>query len=168
MRLIIAALVIAFMSSCNASKKGNNSNNTQFTPSFAPGPPTIVYKTKNDLSDKVPVILNEEKTKIISYPSQDDLKIGEKLRTPISLSKGWLLDEKGINLNVAFLDLTYAQYSAMDSIPDLDSLFEMIIDANPIEAMCNCGNRNSIPNAIEQLNELIESNELEKVCKVIK
>lgn len=169
MRIIAIIAVFALLSSCSTSKTGNNNSNTlNFQPNFAPGPPTIVYKTIEDVNDLVPVLLNEEKTRIISYPSKNDIKTGVNYKTPTVLKQGWLLDEKGINQNVAFLSLNYIEYSKLDSLPSIDSMFKLIVNFNPIDKMCNCGNRISIPNPIEQLNELIESDRIEKVCKVIK
>ncbi len=157
------------LTACNASKKGNNNlSENDFEPNSVPGPRAIVYQTKADYKNLVPVILNEEKTQIISYPHPTDLVINGKLKTPIQLKNDWFLDEKGINENVAFLSLTYYEYSKQETAPSIDSLFNLIIDKDPIIKMCDCGNRLQIENIEETLNSLIENNLLEKQCKKLK
>ena len=95
----------------------------------------IIYKTKADYSQNVPVGLNEEKTAIVSYPGQSDIK-GQ---LPVLLEHGFLLDKRGINANVAFLKYTYDDYMALETIPPIAVLFDAIIDADPLTEMYLCG-----------------------------
>jgi hypothetical protein len=120
-------------------------------------PSVIIYKTKADYTKNVPVGLNEEKTSIVSYPGQTDLKDQE----PIPLKHGFLLDKRGVNLNSAFLKYTYAEFLALDAIPPIAELFNAIIDADPFTEMYDCGKVSDFHDGDleEQLNQaLMESN----------
>lgn len=156
-------------SSCNNSKTLTTSNETAIpTLSFTAGPSVMVYKTKKDYTKHVPVILSEDKTKIISYPAPDDVRDGANYRTPIALTDGYFLDKKGIGKNVAFLKLTYEAYAALAKAPSKAELMSMIVDNDPLVELCNCGNKSAFTNEEEQLNALITSGKLRKDCKVIK
>lgn len=65
--------------------------------------PVIVYKTKSDYFNLVPVVLSDDKSKIISYPSPTDINSS---LLPTKLKNGYLIDNKGIQPNVAFLSFT--------------------------------------------------------------
>jgi hypothetical protein len=147
----------------NTSAKANG-----FEPQYTAGPPTIVYKTKEDYSNLVPVLLSGDKTKIVSFPHQSDLKAGDNYLTPTSLKGGYLLDNRGINANVAFLKLTYEEYSRLTTPPSLDELFKLISIKDPLLELCNCGNRNAFTNVADQLNQMIEAKVLREKCKVAK
>jgi len=98
-------------------------------------PSVIIYKTKADYSKNVPVGLDDERTAIISYPGQTDIKGQE----PIPLKYGFLLDKRGIKSNVAFLKYTYDEFLALETIPRIAELFNDIIDADPLTEMYDCG-----------------------------
>ena len=104
-------------------------------------PPLLIYKTRGDYRNQVPVTLNEEKTEIINFPAPQDLFYGGELAIPVSLEQGWLLDIRGIGVGVAFLSMTYEEYVSLDTIPTAKQLFEMILDNDPVNAMFVCGNR---------------------------
>ena len=74
------------------------------------GAPTIVYKTKRNYSGNVPVMLNATKDTIISYPAKEDLKPNGTWAYPSLLHKDYLLDNRGIGPNVAFLKYSYEEY----------------------------------------------------------
>ena len=61
----------------------------------------VIYKTAKDYRNNVPVTLSDDKTTIVSYPHPTDLVLGEGLALPASLHNGYLLDNRGINRNVA-------------------------------------------------------------------
>lgn len=136
-----------------------------FKPEFYPGPHSVVYKTKADYFNNVPVILDEPKNMIISYPAKEDLKRGDNFQYPQRLKGGWLLDTRGISKNVAFLKLTYEEYYYLAEIPSPDQLFNMIIDKNPLVEMCDCGNKKVFKNEIKQLNTLIKKSKIKEKCK---
>ena len=80
-----------------------NETKTDFVLVFASGPPVLVYKTKANYNNLVPVILSDGKTEIVSYPHPKDLIKGSRFPLPFILNDGYLLDNRGIGKNVAFL-----------------------------------------------------------------
>ena len=128
-------------------------------------PHVLVYKTKKNYNNKVPVILSEDKSKIISYPDPSDVK---NTPLPTKLKNGYLLDNRGIGANVAYLKMTYAQFAKLHQAPSLDSMYSMIIDKDPLTELCDCGNRYAMKDPVKEINALIKSGELKKVCKVVR
>lgn len=120
------------------------------------GPPVIIYKTTKDYNNNVPVTLNKEKNAIVSYPDPRDLFIKGELSYPVELAQGYLLDQRGIDENVAFLDITYSTYSKSMRVFTVEQLFEMIIDKDPLLEMYHCGYRSDYINLVEELNQSIE------------
>jgi len=117
--------------------------------------PTLVYKTNKDYSRNIPVIMNAEKTDIISYPAPSDVYFRGTLAYPTQLEDGYLLDNRGIGPNVAFLDYTYEIYATLKQAPDKETLLKRIIDKNPLMELWDCGPRNQGSNEIRDLNILI-------------
>ena len=156
---------------CKPSNKivqSNKEKETQIIPIFTPGPQTIVYKTKNDYSNLVPILLSDNKKEIISYPHPSDLKVGNSYVFPTFLKKGYLLDNRGISKNVAFLRYTYEEYASLKNAPTLKELYENIIDKDPLVELCDCGNRAAFTNITMQINKLIDKKKLETTCKKTK
>jgi hypothetical protein len=150
-----------------AACKGQNK--ITFTPDFeTPAPPAMVYKTKADYSNLVPVLLSDDKTEIISYPHPGDVKAGDGFLTPTQLTDGYLLDNKGIGGNVAFLNLTYTAYAALENAPTLKEMYALIVDKDPLVELCNCGNKKALSDPKKQLDALIKNKQLRTVCKVVK
>jgi hypothetical protein len=149
----------------NSGTTGSEGKEVGFRPDFSPGPVALVYKTKADYADKVPVILSEDKSTIISYPHPEDLG---KEAMPLHLKKGYLLDNRGINKNVAFLKLSYKEYRKLSGPPSLTQLQDMILDKDPLSELCNCGNRSAFKDAKGQINQLIQDGNLRSVCKAEK
>jgi hypothetical protein len=139
-----------------------------FQPDFNAGPPTLVYKTKANYNGLVPVILSDDKAEIVSYPHPSDLKQASGPAVPTILKDGYLLDNRGISMNIAFTDLTYEEYAKLSEAPSLSELNAHIIDKDPLTELCNCGNRQAFTNVPEQLNELISAKELRTRCKVLR
>ncbi|QNF31578.1 hypothetical protein HUW51_02125 [Adhaeribacter swui] len=153
--LITLATLVA--SSCQSSKPSMTQNATQATPlDFSAGPPTLVYKTRQDYTNQVAIILTPDKTGIAAYPHPQDIaKKGNRVK-PTLLTDGYLLDNQGINQYVAFTSYTFEQYAALPQAPSLEELKNSIIDANPLAYICNCGNRNQFGSSLESaLNNLI-------------
>jgi len=128
-------------------------------------PATLVYKTRKDYRDYVPVLLSDDKTRIIAYPDPKDVK---NMPKPSELEKGYLLDNRGINQNVAFLNITYEAYSRRAAAPSLNELQNMIQDKNPLTELCDCGTRYRFRNPEEELNALIKKGTLRTQCRVLK
>jgi hypothetical protein len=162
-------LILCFVA-CNTHKKTaiNSNSTTEFVPDYTPGPPTIVYKTKSDYSKNVPVILSDDKTTIVSYPHPNDINVGNSFPFPTQLNNGYLLDNRGINPNVAYLKLTYEEYSKLQNPLSLKEMYDQIIDKNPVTEMCDCGNQKAFTNLTDQLNRLITDKKLKTRCKSLK
>lgn len=135
--------------------------------SSVPSPPCIVYKTTADYSKNVPVILSDDQTRIVSFPDVKDVYFNGNLAYPTVLNDGFLLDNRGIDTNVAFLSVTYEQYSKMVKTPSSAELFELIIDKEPLKEMVQCGNRSKYSDIEYELNKLISSGKI-KTCKRLK
>ena len=140
-----------------------------FVPDFTQGPPTIVYKTNADYYNHVPVLLSLDKKEIIGYPHPSDIKFGEDgFQLATRLIDGYLLDNRGIWINVAFLKYTYKEYAELKELPTLDELYGSIIEFNPIVEMCNCGSRAKFKDVATEIEFMIKNNQLKITCKVIK
>ena len=128
-------------------------------------PQVVVYKTKADYHDLVPVTLSADKSKIVAYPAPVDVVINGKYNYPSKLKRGFLLDNRGINMNAAFLDITYEEYAKLSSV-DVNMLFSHIKDNAPFTALYMCGDRYSFKDIVTNLNEKITSGKIEE-CKCL-
>jgi len=164
--VILAISVVA----CKTGQKSTNSSDMskEFKPQYIPGPKALVYKTKANYNDFVPVALSESKKEVVSFPAPTDLTINGELQTPVSLHDGYLLDKRGIWKNVAFIKLTYEEYSKLDRVPTPKELFDLIIDNDPLTELVDGGIISAYSDPVTQLNELIDNKKLRSVCKVIK
>lgn len=143
---IIAALATVTLIGCKAQSGTKASPDTvpdaqlsvheQLVPGTAPSvsamPAAIVYKTRADYSDKVPVNIDWYTGQITGYPDPRDLHPGAK---PLPLADGFLLDRRGITPSVAFTSFTYDEYSALNTVPSIEQLKQRVIDKNPLVAM---------------------------------
>jgi hypothetical protein len=157
------------MVSCSNSKKMNNSKEAENEVSeekTVAGPPVIIYKTNDDYFDKVPVTLSEDKSEIVSYPGIKDVFYKGEFAYPTKLSNGFLLDNRGIGGNTAFLNITYEDYSKMEKAPSKEFLYGNILDKDPFTEMYNCGIKYEYKNIVDELNEAIESNKLDTFKKI--
>jgi hypothetical protein len=175
MKKILYILFLTFV----ACKSGNVANQpvaekpAEASPLSMPRPHVLVYKTRNDYSQLVPVLMSDDKTKIVSYPHPGDLKGVEtlhatSLQQPVSLKNGYWLDRKGIGINVAFLKYTYEEYSKLQEAPTLEELYKAIIDKDPLVELYDCGNKATFTDIEKQLNESIDNKQLEIIYKRIK
>lgn len=167
--LILFIILVAFFGckSSNVSKR-TGVDNTAIVPQYTPGPAAMVYKTKNDYNNLVPVLLSDDKSEIVSYPHPTDLLTDSGYAVPATLNSGYLLDNRGIGKNVAFLKLTYEEYSKLQNPPSLKELYNYILDKDPLVELCNCGNKKAFKDIEKQLNDLIDRKELRTTCKVIR
>ena len=164
-------LIAAVLFSCNASRKQievnaatqKNNNSLQSDKvkennpvDYSIGPATIIYKTKNDYFDKISVTLNDDKTKIVSYPGPKDVYYNGQLAYPTKLNNGYMLDNRGINKNTAFLNITYEEYSKRTEAPSLSEMMNMIIDKEPFIEIYNCGTRYQYKDIVNDLNKVID------------
>jgi len=119
--------------------------------------PVIVYKTSMDYLNKVPIVLNEEGNKVMSYPAPSDLRFGEDLAIPMQLKKGYLLDLRGVQANSAFTSYTYEEYVALDAAPSPEELLDKVIDSDPFTEMYLCGKHGEFADLEKELNKLIKN-----------
>lgn len=130
------------------------------------GPQAIVYKTKEDYYNNVPVILSAEKSEIVSYPGIKDIYFKGELAYPTKLNDGYLLDNRGIDINVGFLKYTYEQYSTLEKTPTSEELLSNILDTDPITEMYNCGSKFDFKDILSELNDAIDNNKLASFQKL--
>ncbi len=123
--------------------------------------PVIVYKTKADYSQHVPVTLSSDKMEVVSYPAPGDVYYGGDLAYPISLEKGYLLDKRGIDENSAFTKWTYYEYSRLTKTPSSQEIKNMLLDTDPFIEIYNCGTRNDFDNLEDDLNKIIRKDKLD-------
>ena len=129
---------------------------------FSTSPIVYIYKTKADYSHLVPVLMDDTRTRILSYPAPYDLKQGDGLRLPTPLNDGYLLDNKGIGPNVAFLTYTYEAYSQLAEAPSMEELLANIAEKYPLLDIRACGRRADYKDIVSELNEKISNGFLEK------
>jgi hypothetical protein len=101
-------------------------------------PPVIIYKTRKDYFNNVPVLLSNDKLSVSAYPDKADIYHDGELATPTLLANGYLLDNRGISENSAFVKYTYREYSQLTSTPSAETLFSMVIDADPFTEIYSC------------------------------
>jgi hypothetical protein len=170
MKVVVIFALLA-STGCNSFHKILNKNKketVQFVPQFTAGPQALIYKTNKDYSKLVPILLSEDKSEIVSYPHPSDLKPEVEYPLPTFLNNGYLLDNRGITKNVAFLKLTYKQYSELKEVPTLKELYGYIMDKDPLIELCDCGNKTIFLDIEKQLNSIIDKNKLRITCKIIK
>lgn len=119
-------------------------------------PKAIIYKTKANYNDLVPVTMDESKTSIVSYPAPSDIVLGDGYATPTELEDGYLLDNRGITPNTAFLDYTYEEYAKLDPYPTADELLEHVSVKYPFVEMYYVGRKFS-PDRVKHYNEIVKS-----------
>lgn len=170
-RIVLWLAMGVFLIKCLPQKNGasveRGSQKPEFTPVFSTQPGVMVYKTRGDYGNLVPVLLSEDKSRILSYPHPDDLRVDGRWLTPKLLSEGYYLDNKGIQLNTAFLKFTYMEYSELDSVPSLELLYKNIKDKDPFLELCDCGNKSQYEDITKQLNQWILEKKLRQICRTI-
>jgi hypothetical protein len=159
----IAATTILF--SCKCSQPVAKT----ITPVFnSTGPAMVIYKTKKDYSLYIPVTLSDDGSRIVSYPAPTDVMINDKLTTPSALINGYWLDNRGINMHTAFINITYEAFSKLNEAPSLDKMYAMIIDKNPFTEFYACGLKAAFgDDYVANLNKYIAAGGLQK-CNCLK
>jgi len=130
-------------------------------------PHIVIYKTKKDYSACVPVVLSDDKKKIVSFPAVSDLKAGN-MEMPVRLHKKYWYNKYGVNANTAFLKITIQDYAKLPPNTSAEELYKLIDDPSPITKLCDCGTRLPRANSVDQLNRMIDRFQLHKKCKVYK
>lgn len=147
---VVSILTLSVCSSANAQE--------------IPAPKVVIYKTRGNYKNLVPVTLSDDRSRIVSYPGIEDLKQGQE---PSKLGKGYLLDNGGrINKGVAFLKLTYDEYRNLKEVPSLKEMFTMLEDKEPLLELYDC-NSNVGDISVKKLRKLIRKHKLQESCKKI-
>jgi hypothetical protein len=110
--------------------------------------------------------LNDKKTSIVSYPDVKDIKGQGKSAYPTLLAEGFLLDNRGIGPNVAFLKYTYEEYQNLGQTPKIDELMSNILDSDPILEMYQGQPRDKYQNIENELNKIIISKKLDSFKRI--
>lgn len=134
----------------------------------APGPHLLVYKTKKNYRTLVPILLTDDKKSIITYPDPQDIRLGGSDIIPAKLKQGYLMDNRGIGENVAFLNISYKKYGKLKTAPTITQLQGMIKDSNPLVVLYDCGLKQSYKDPVAEINKLISNDQLPGKCKVLK
>ena len=168
-KILIILLILSVVWSCKTQKNvdGMDSQKEIITIDYSAGPTTFIYKTKGEYNNLVPIILSDDKTEITSFPHPKDVYYKGELALPTQLENGYLLDNRGISANVAFLNITYDEYSKFEKAPSVDSLFDMILDNDPLVELYNCGNRYQYKDEVAELNNMIKKQQLTQCKKVV-
>lgn len=172
--LVFFSIIALTMSGCKVQQKNSKEMSNKASAKVAPQPfvsaqaRVVIYKTAKDYRNNVPVTLSDDKTTIVSYPHPSDLFLGEGLALPASLHNGYLLDNRGISKNIAFLKYTYSEYAGVKEVPTLQELQRSIIDKDPLTELWDCGPKANYTNLQEQLNQWIDKNTLAEKCKRLK
>ena len=119
--------------------------------------PLLIYKMKQNYSQQVPVGMNADKTKIISYPGPKDLIIGGETAVPTQLIRGYWLDNRGIGPNTVITSFSYDEYIQMESPPTPEELMKSIIDKEPFTEMYRIDLKRDDVDLISKLNSLIRN-----------
>ena len=130
--------------------------------------PIVVYKTRGDYNDLVPIELSEDKTIVVSYPSIRSVYYKGSLAYPTELDNGYLLDNRGVGQDSVFLDTTYEDFIEFSEQPTVEELFEMILYNDPFTEIYECKNliKGRDGNEVRKINDLINTGRLSE-CQVI-
>lgn len=154
--LVLLIPLLFFSCTRKAQSVSTSDHKTSKDPAMA-APPCIIYQTTRDYSSYVPVELSEDQLRISSFPAVSDiLKQGDAVY-PTVLANGFLLDNRGIGPNVAFLNITYEAYKQLDETPQAEDLFKQLLDKDPLVIMYQCGNRYQYSDMVTELTKIIES-----------
>lgn len=172
MRNAFIVLACCAFAACKSGYKLVGENNQKspenLDPKSAAGAPVMVYKTKGDFRNLVPVMLSDDGKRIVSYPDPKDIKTENGYQTPTELHKGYLLDNRGITPTVAFLKYSYEEYAALTSLPTLAEMYGAIQVKNPLTELYDCGSQTVRKNRADEINELIDKGELRSKCKTLR
>jgi hypothetical protein len=126
----------------------------------------IIYKTRYNYNRNVPVILSSDRKSIVSYPDIADIRNLSQIPYPDSLPGGYLLDNRGVDGNVAFLTLNYEAYSRLAATPSAKELLLLIADPDPLLEMYDCGERNQFSDPVQKAGELIHTGALKRQIRI--
>lgn len=159
---IFAVSIFSTNTSCRSQQKASSDSQGI----RMPGPRAIIYSTKKDYSSLVPVMLNDERTAVVSYPGIRDITVNGQLTKPTALAGGYWLDNRGIGPNVAFISLTYEQYAALPATPNSDELFKMLVDKKPLRRMYMGKLKAEYADVVPVMNQIILSGDFSSLTRL--
>jgi hypothetical protein len=165
--MILPVIALVFTSCSKKVTQGTGTSTIKSKQETMALAPCIIYKTNADYSANVPIILSKDKTTVVSYPDKKDLYYQGKPAYPTALDNGFLLDNRGIGPDVAFLSLTYDAYQLLEKTPSAEELMKLILDNDPLKEMYQCGNRSQYADPVTELNAIIASGKISD-CKKLK
>lgn len=168
----LVLLMCCTLAACKSGYKLVGTHNQKTAENLDPksiaGAPVMIYKTKGDYRNLVPVALAADGKSIVSYPAPKDVKTEAGYQTPTALHNGYLLDNRGITPNVAFLKYSYEEYAALTALPTLAELYGAIKVKNPLTELYDCAGQTVRQNRETEVNKLIDEGSLRTKCKVLK
>ncbi|MBK8404309.1 MAG: hypothetical protein IPN15_09735 [Saprospiraceae bacterium] len=157
---ISSIVILLVFSLCCTRKRAMNDFDSS-------GPPTMIYIMKEEsYKVLVPVMLSADRSEIIAYPAKQDLFKNNRYTYPTELTKGYFLDNRGINAQTALLKLNYEMYLKLEDGFSSKDLFFQIRDKNPFIELYDCGNRFKFKDEVKEINQMILKNKL-KNCKCL-
>ncbi|MBS1686657.1 MAG: hypothetical protein JSS76_18100 [Bacteroidetes bacterium] len=177
MRLLTIITLIIALAAAGCKAKQHTTTTATADTHTAPVPPrpatyrptahAIVYKTKGDYTQYVPVTLTDDGTSIASYPDPSDVYYQGKIATPTLLADGYLLDNRGLTPHSAFIRITYEDYAKLKEVPSVKELNKLVIDRAPFTEMYDLGERNQYPDLTGGLNTIIKGGRLTEYRKLL-
>ena len=163
MRSINVVLALLIFAACGTRKQ--NKPMFKDTTMSSQLPALIIYKTKKDYSNLVPVILSSDKKQIIGYPDPIDVKNDSSYNYPTSLFNGYWIDNIGITVNTGFININLEDYSKLKEPPSIKEMTSKLVEVEPFLEIWNCGY--GIELNIPELNRIILTENLEDHFKRI-
>ena len=109
--------------------------------------------------------MDEKREQILSFPSPVDIRAGSRINAPILLEQGFLLDQRGIHPNSAFLTTTFEEYGKLTSTPTNEELMALVSDTDPFVIMYRCNIKRE-DDLVLKLNELIRNNNFDNCIRL--
>lgn len=163
MKYICIVLVLLIFGACGTGKQSKSMIKSTLVSNQLPA--LIIYKTKKDYSNLVPVILSSDKKQIIAYPHPIDVINDSSCNYPTSLFNGYWIDNIGITVNTGFINISLEDYSKLNEPPSINYMMSKIVDESPFLEIWNCGY--GIELNISELNMIILTENLEDHFKRI-
>jgi len=165
MRLRISILILSITLFGCVSKKKNASNGPDSIGTSQALAHQYIYKQKYDFSEKLPVVLSEDKQLILAYPDPLDVSLDTLIRCPVKLFKDYWFDRIGIGVNTGYVDILLRDYARLAEPPRMEFMRSKLIEKEPFQEVWDCGIRGEI--TVNEVNELILQDSLIKRCKQI-
>lgn len=163
MRYIYALLVLVIFAACGARKQNKSIiKDTTISNQLSA---LVIYKTKKNYSNLVPVTLSSDKKRIVGFPHPVDLKNDSSCNYPTLLFNGYWIDNIGITVNTGYINISLEDYSNLNAPPSVNEMMSKLVDESPFLEIWNCGYGNELN--ISELNRIILTENFEDHFKRI-